>query len=139
MTRKSVVNRRQQRGVTLIEVLITVLVVSVGLLGLAALQTFALQSGNTAYQRSQATNVAYEALDFMRANRRPFLEGAGVDSVQDHFTEARILSCLTVTSDLTDEVATVNVRWLDDRSIDGDGDGDCPDEGMLTFTVSSRI
>ena len=132
-------NRHAQRGVTLIEVLITVLVVSVGLLGVAALQTFALQSGNTSYQRSQATNVAYEALDFMRANRRPFLAGAGVGSVQDHFNDAQLLSCLTVTSDITNEVATVNVRWLDDRSIDGEGDGDCPDEGMLTFTVSSRI
>lgn len=130
---------KQQSGVTLIEVLITVLVVSVGLLGLAALQTFALQAGNTAYQRSQATNVAYEALDFMRANRRLFLDGAGVSSVQDNFTDARLLSCLTVTSDLTDDVATVNVRWLDDRSINGSGDGDCPDEGMLTFTASSRI
>ncbi|MCC5865121.1 MAG: type IV pilus modification protein PilV [Wenzhouxiangella sp.] len=55
-------------GVTLIEVLIAVLVLSIGLLGLAALQGVALQSGQAAYYRSQATAIAYEAADFMRAN-----------------------------------------------------------------------
>lgn len=57
------------RGVTLIEVLISVLVLSIGLLGLAALQGFSLQAGQGAYHRTQATNLAYEITDFTRLNR----------------------------------------------------------------------
>lgn len=53
----------------MIEVLVTILVMSVGLLGLAALQGFSLQAGQSAYYRTQATNLAYEVSDFARLNR----------------------------------------------------------------------
>lgn len=59
----------RQRGTTLIEVLVTILVMSIGLLGLAALQGFSLQAGQSAYYRTQATNLAYEVADFARVNR----------------------------------------------------------------------
>lgn len=62
-------NMRNQTGTTLIEVLVTILVMSVGLLGLAALQGFSLQAGQSAYYRTQATNLAYEVTDFARVNR----------------------------------------------------------------------
>jgi type IV pilus assembly protein PilV len=58
-----------QRGFTLIEVLITVLLLSIGLLGLASLQTVTLQRGNGSAQRVEAVNHAYDILDRMRANR----------------------------------------------------------------------
>lgn len=60
---------KMQRGVSMIEVLVTILVMSVGLLGLAALQGFSLQAGQGAYYRTQATNLAYEVADFARLNR----------------------------------------------------------------------
>lgn len=60
---------RRQRGVSLIEILVTILVMSVGLLGLAALQGLSLQAGQAAYYRTQATNLAYEVADFARLNR----------------------------------------------------------------------
>jgi len=59
----------RQRGLSLVEVLVAVLVLSVGLLGLAALQGISLQSSQAAYFRTQATNAAYEVAEFMRANR----------------------------------------------------------------------
>jgi type IV pilus assembly protein PilV len=60
---------RQAGGFTLLEVLIAVLVLSVGLLGLAGLQAHSLRTNNAALMRSQAIVVAYDALDMMRANR----------------------------------------------------------------------
>ena len=66
---------RLQRGVTLIEVLITLLVLAIGLLGLAALQGFSLQASSVSYYRTQATNVVYEVADFARANRSTITEG----------------------------------------------------------------
>ena len=55
-----------QRGVSLLEVLITVLVLSVGLLGLAALQATGTKFNHGAYLRTQATALAYEMSDRMR-------------------------------------------------------------------------
>jgi type IV pilus assembly protein PilV len=60
--------RRIQRGVTMIELLITVFVLSIGLLGLAQLQASALRNNQSAYLRTQATVLAYDIADRMRAN-----------------------------------------------------------------------
>lgn len=57
-----------QRGVGLIEILISLLVLSIGLLGLAAMQTNGLKHNRNAYYRTQATILAYDIVDRMRAN-----------------------------------------------------------------------
>ncbi len=64
------------RGFTLLEVMVTVLVLSIGLLGLAGLQATSLKLNSSAYLRSQATNLAYDMADRMRANRQVALSGA---------------------------------------------------------------
>lgn len=56
------------KGFTLIEVLIAMLVLAVGLLGLAGLQASSLSSNQSAYNRSQATQLAYDLADRVRAN-----------------------------------------------------------------------
>ena len=55
-------------GFTLIEVLIAMVVLAVGLLGLAALQATSLKNNQSAYFRSQATQLAYDIADRMRTN-----------------------------------------------------------------------
>jgi len=50
-----------QRGFTLIEALIALLVLSIGLLGVAAMQLKALQGAHAAYQRSIASLAAQDA------------------------------------------------------------------------------
>jgi type IV pilus assembly protein PilV len=55
-------------GFTLIEVLVALLILAVGLLGLAALQTSTLKSNLTAYNHGQATQLLYDIADRMRAN-----------------------------------------------------------------------
>jgi len=59
---------RKQTGFTLIEILVTVVVLAIGLLGLAGLQAAGLSFSSTAAQRSQATSLAYDIIDRMRAN-----------------------------------------------------------------------
>ena len=56
-------------GFSLIEVLVAVLVLTLGLLGVAALQINAMKNNQSALQRSRATMLAYFMLDAMRANR----------------------------------------------------------------------
>jgi type IV pilus assembly protein PilV len=61
--------RSRQRGVTLVEVLVTVVVISVGLLGVAALQMTSLRDNYSSYVRGQATALADDIIDRIRANR----------------------------------------------------------------------
>ena len=58
----------KSRGFTLVEVLVAVLVLAIGLLGLAGLQVTGLRNNQSAYYRSQATQLAYDMADRMRAN-----------------------------------------------------------------------
>lgn len=53
---------------TLVEVLVTMTIMSVGLLGVAALQMSTLRNNYNAYSRSQAAVLAADVLDRMRAN-----------------------------------------------------------------------
>lgn len=62
-------------GFTLIEILIAILVLSIGLLGLAGLQFAALRSTTQSYERTQAAAFAGELADRMRANRVAAGEG----------------------------------------------------------------
>ncbi len=59
----------RSRGFSLMEVLVALLVLAIGLLGLAALQARGVKFNHDAYARSQATYLAYEVMDLMRANR----------------------------------------------------------------------
>ena len=71
-----------QRGATLIEILVTVLILSVGLLGLASTQTMSLRNGNSAYQRYLASVAAYDILERMRANTAENYNGLSVTGTE---------------------------------------------------------
>ena len=68
--------RASQNGFTMIEVLVALLILSVGLLGIAGMQTLSVQMNVSARQSSQATYLAYYIIDRMRANRQAALGGA---------------------------------------------------------------
>lgn len=126
---------RAQRGVTLIEILITLLILAVGLLGLAALQGFSLQAGQVSYHRTQATNIGYEVADFARANRSiassAFLENMGQELAGERLPGGSAsVNLNTNTAQLT-----VTVSWLDDREAESETAG----SGVQSFQFSTRI
>jgi len=61
--------RQLAGGMSLVEVLAALVVVSVGLLGVAALQITSLRSSQASFLRTQATALADDIIDRMRANR----------------------------------------------------------------------
>ncbi len=63
-----IIRKKLVNGFTLLEVLIALLVLSVGLLGLASLQTRGLAAGHNAYLRSQAVLLARDMAERIRAN-----------------------------------------------------------------------
>lgn len=73
---------RTQAGVGLIEVLVAVLVLSIGFLGIAALQARSLSMNNSAMSRSVATIASYSILDAMRADLASAQNGAYTGTVK---------------------------------------------------------
>ena len=60
---------RCESGFSIVEVLVALLVLAIGLLGLAALQAQGLRFNHDALIRTHATNLAYDIVDRMRTNR----------------------------------------------------------------------
>lgn len=58
----------KERGFSLLEVLVTILILSLGLLGMAGLVTTGMRSNNVAHYRSIATQQTLDIADRMRAN-----------------------------------------------------------------------
>lgn len=77
---------RRQRGFTLIEILVTLLIVSSGLLGFAALLNKSIVSNRHAYLLSQATMLAYDLTERMRANRAGAVGGVYTLATRDAAT-----------------------------------------------------
>lgn len=60
---------KRERGFSLLEVMVTLVIVSLGLLGISALIANSLKYNQSAYARTQATWFANQIIDEMRANR----------------------------------------------------------------------
>jgi type IV pilus assembly protein PilV len=61
-------SKKKQTGFTLIEVLVAVVILALGLMGLAGLQATGLANNQSAYNRSQVSQLAYDIADRMRSN-----------------------------------------------------------------------
>lgn len=74
--------RKSIQGFTLIEALVSLVVLSVGMIGIAALYAQGLGAGRTAQYRSQAVNLAADMADRIRLNRtaQAAYAGAGVNN-----------------------------------------------------------
>jgi type IV pilus assembly protein PilV len=70
LMRKSSGWARRGRGFSLLEVMIALLVVAVGLLGMAGLLVISVRTNQSAYQRTQVTALAESMVNRMRANAR---------------------------------------------------------------------
>ncbi|HAD05452.1 MAG TPA: type IV pilus modification protein PilV [Desulfuromonas sp.] len=60
--------RPQEHGFSLVEVLVALVILSIGMLGLAGMQTRSLRDNHGSLMRSQATTAANDIIDRMRAN-----------------------------------------------------------------------
>jgi type IV pilus assembly protein PilV len=109
-------------GFSLVEVLISALVLSIGLLGLAGLHVTGMRSNHSAFYRSQATVLSYEIIDRMRANAGQARANAyDVESIAA-FTGS---GDTTAQTDLADWKRNLSVLPSFDGSIDCATTGDC--------------
>ena len=68
MDKRMIKSADTQSGFSLIEVLVSILVLMVGILGVAAMQMVSFQTNQSAYARSHAIYIAQDIFDRMRAN-----------------------------------------------------------------------
>lgn len=145
-----------QHGATLIEVLVAIVVLAIGLLGMAMLQVTSVQSNHSAYYRSQVTILASDLADRMRANRTAALGSAyefefptsssthTVSGTQAQKDKAEWLNALAMTLpegtgqvEKTGTLVTISVRWNDNRGrIKAANDADTSTE---TFVYRTEI
>jgi type IV pilus assembly protein PilV len=143
-----------EAGFTLIEALVALLVLSVGLLGVAAMQLSSLQANNGAFQRTQATFLAQDMADRMRANRVAAITGQAYDfdlgdaapvapatiAEQDIVAwKTRLAATLpegavdapdsAVDVDVVTGVASITIRWDDSKG----------EEDVLEFVMRTRL
>ncbi len=104
------IQRRPERGFSLVEVLVALLVLSIGLLGLAALQTVGLKFNTQSYQRTQATLLGYDIIDRIRANS--IAKAAGnYDSVTASYFPPSPPDCTSITCNPA-QLATYDIaQW----------------------------
>ena len=150
---------RRVGGFSLIEVMIAVLVLGVGLLGFALLQTMSVRFTQSANQRTQATNLAYDMLDQIRANRLAVSRyvgnytgtttGCTPNGTVSAGAFKSVWQCRlgkALGGGASANVAynggqvTVAITWGDERWNDADGNGTVSDaEGNKTFTTVTRL
>jgi type IV pilus assembly protein PilV len=125
------------KGFGLIEVLIAVLVLSIGLLGLARLQMTGLRSAHSATQRMDAINLSYDIIDRMRANRLEANAGkyvtplggtcscAGTPKTDVDTWQASVATLPTgkgqIDFDTTTRLVTITVQWAEPWDTEGGG------------------
>lgn len=158
---------RRASGFSLIEVMIAILVMALGLLGFALLQTMSVRFTQSANQRTQAANLAYDILDQMRTNRQV----ATLYADDDYAATANPVACIpndAVNADAFKTVwqcrlgkalgpdaraevecetatcrggrVTVDITWRDQRWNDADNDGTVADaEGNQTFRTVTHL
>lgn len=141
----------QQRGFGLIEILVALLILAIGLLGMASLQTTSLQQTTGSQTRTQAILLAEDMVERIRANRPNRIDYVLTDPdavacdtafaitngdvATDDLNEWRnALGCLLPEGNgevaVNGDVVTVDITWSAREAVDD------LDEGELTLEVA---
>lgn len=148
---------KRQAGISLIEVLVAMLVMTLALLGAAALQLNSLKYTDSARLRTQASFIAYDMMERIRANNAGNYVLANLNAaptagsltdprVQDLFdfaTNVRTMGGTAAAASITlvNSVYTISITWSDDRAgnmvtaNNSEGTG----ATFQTFTLTSRV
>ncbi len=127
----------RSHGFSMMEVLVTLIVLSIGLLGLAAMQAKSMQNTHGAYLRTQASYLAYDMFDRMRANIVGVNTGNynGIDTENNDYDSPACLTagCTTVTMAAEDAA-----EWETDLAVQlpgGEG-AIVAGAGLRVFTIT---
>lgn len=141
---------QSQTGVTLLEVMIAVFISAIGVLGAAALQLNALKYTNSAVYTSQASFIAYDILDRIRASADPDSvddyelddtdsppSGSSLQATDltDFSTNVQSLPGGVGSIDVTGSTVTVNISWSESKAT---GEADATGTFSITTDVANE-
>lgn len=124
-------NARPEAGFSLLEALVTLAILSVGLMGLAFLQAQGMQFNTSAYSRTQASILASDIIDRMRLN------AANVGDYDTSSFSEDPASCDILAAPDADNDRNCWYRRLGSALPGGDG-GITVNGAVVTVTVSWR-
>lgn len=155
-SRYGILKIKAQLGVSLIEVMIAVFIAAIGVLGAAAMQLNSLKYTDSAEVSSQASFIAYDLLDRIRANPEPAsrLQDYAFNTADDvkgslvgiqrsdlvnfkNLVQQLPLGRALVVLDLNGRTVTVTINWDESRAQGGTQQG--LSDNVQTFTVSSDV
>jgi type IV pilus assembly protein PilV len=131
---RRLIQHRSAKGFTLIEAMVALVVLSIGLLGVAGMQIVGLRANLSAASRTQASYLADDIIDRMRANNTA--ARGGLYNVAPGATlpgtttaeldvQAWVLELQTlpvgkgaIAVDPLTNIATVTIQWVDSRGTD---------------------
>ena len=122
-----IASRKEQTGFSLIEIMVAVLVLSVGILGVAGLQIVGLKGTHQSQMKVQAMTIVQSLTERMHANKLGVINGHYVDSSSD-FVCGDIEDCSSASANCTSaEIAKIDL----DNLICGYKSGSSPRVGGL--------
>jgi|GEM_PF-1704703 len=138
----------KNRGFSLLEVLVSLIVLAVGLLGLVALQQVSVANSQGSHHHTLATSLAYDALERVRVELSDVTATGSVpsgilSSVTSHYQATRYSSRFP--SNFSLQLAgnggqvEVTVTWDDDRLGNEDADGEAGAARTNSVQVRSRV
>lgn len=135
------------KGFTLIEALVAVLVLSIGLLGVAAMQLKALKGAHVSYQRTTATLAAQDAVERLWVNLGektvqdcPTAGTAGLQDWKDDWSAHLQLRTVTNIQELTASCDyEIIVGWSDERFADESQAAGDVTQGLSTLHYRMKL
>ena len=122
----------QQNGSSLIEVLVTMIIISLGLLGQAGLISLSSKTNNAAFMRTEATLLAQDILERLRLNRT--LAVAGRFNVNYAASGSDPSSSITVTAIQNNELRDWKTS-IEQALSSGDGQVSVDGAGNVTINI----
>lgn len=101
-----------ERGFALIEVLVSLVIFSLGVVGLMGMQTRALQASTDAQDRSMAAMLANSVTSEMWAIKSTSLGNSAVEAWKEQVIGALPRGKGEITENISGTDATISVKWL---------------------------
>lgn len=133
--------RKTQTGMTLLEVMVAVFVLSVGLIGIAKLQVTSKQNNYDAIQRITATTLAYEIIERMRANPTHLADYVGANGTYilnyDTITQEPTPACNSSSATCDGDKLAAHDLWEFQEALNGvtEKNGNNYTGGLDSFTA----